>query len=231
VDEVPLGDVPHTQFVELVVRNDVRPERPDEEDADCSSQLTDAVWDLAVQCWAKDPKKRPTADLLCDAIIHLLQTQDVNPQLDSSPATPLVSPGSSLFSAQASPISASTSPSSSGFIPHRVKPSREASLIDLDTEIFQNYTPFTSNQSTPSSRQPSEGTLSSQDPFRERVQILTPPTDLQVPSSPTPPNIAALSLQFDLLGERALPPPLDEGRTAGNDLISTPSRPTSHCSV
>jgi hypothetical protein len=228
VDEVPLGDVPHSQFVELVVRNDVRPEQPDE-DNEGSSQLTDAVWDLAVQCWVKDPKKRPTAELLCDAIVYLLETRDVSPQ-HPSPATSTVSPGSSLFSVQASPISAS---SSLGFIPQRVKPGREASLIDLDMDIFQNYTPFTSTQSTPSSMQASEGTSSSQDadPFRERAQILNSPSDFQVRSSTMPPDIAALSSQFDSLRERPLPPPPDEGKTAGNELIPKSPPTTSHCTV
>jgi hypothetical protein len=55
--------------VELVARKDIRPERPDVEEA---PQLSDAIWELAENCWVKDAKQRPTAGDVCDRISHLL---------------------------------------------------------------------------------------------------------------------------------------------------------------
>jgi len=56
------SELSFSEFVELVVGQDVRPECPDAED----SQLSDAVWRLAEKCWVKDPKDRPTANVICD---------------------------------------------------------------------------------------------------------------------------------------------------------------------
>jgi WD40 repeat protein len=67
--ETPLGGLNLAEFVELVVREDVRPERPDDEDAPC---LSDAIWKLAEMCWVKNPKDRPIASAVCDAITQLL---------------------------------------------------------------------------------------------------------------------------------------------------------------
>jgi hypothetical protein len=47
------------------VHEDVRPEQPD---ADEAPQLTDDVWQLAEQCWVKDPKARPDIKTVCDII-------------------------------------------------------------------------------------------------------------------------------------------------------------------
>jgi WD40 repeat protein len=51
-----------------VVRQDVRPERPDDEDA---PHLLDAIWALAEKCWVKEPKHRPTAGTVCNTLSHL----------------------------------------------------------------------------------------------------------------------------------------------------------------
>jgi WD40 repeat protein len=66
-----LSELTFSEFVELVVRQDVRPERPDDEDA---PHLSDPVWELAESCWVKDPKSRPTASALCDTLSHLVDT-------------------------------------------------------------------------------------------------------------------------------------------------------------
>ena len=58
------------------MRQDVRPDRPDDEDA---PQLSDAVWELAQSCWLKDPKRRITANTACDIIAHVLATATVTP--------------------------------------------------------------------------------------------------------------------------------------------------------
>lgn len=75
MNEIPLGHIAHGDFIELVVKQDVRPERPDNEDIPV---LTDAIWDLAEKCWIKDSQMRPIASTLCDLISYLLET-DVNP--------------------------------------------------------------------------------------------------------------------------------------------------------
>jgi len=50
-NEIPLGHINYCDFIELV-RQDVRPQRPDDEDAPA---LSDAVWDIAEKCWVEDP--------------------------------------------------------------------------------------------------------------------------------------------------------------------------------
>ena len=58
----------YIDFIELVAKRDIRPDRPDDEDA---PQLSDAIWELAKKCWVKDPKQRPTASVVCDLLSHL----------------------------------------------------------------------------------------------------------------------------------------------------------------
>jgi hypothetical protein len=60
-NETSLGEIIFGKLVELVVRQDVRPERPDDEDA---------IWE--VKCWAKDPQSvddtawaKPEDDRVC----------------------------------------------------------------------------------------------------------------------------------------------------------------------
>jgi copper chaperone CopZ len=67
--EVPLGHIEYVDFIQLVVRMDVRPERPGDND---SSEISDSLWSLAEICWAKDPQRRPTALTACDTIHGLL---------------------------------------------------------------------------------------------------------------------------------------------------------------
>lgn len=69
-DEIPLFSVPYADLIDLVVRREVRPERPEEEDR--GRLLPDKVWELAEQCWVTDPHKRPTATQIHDAIKHML---------------------------------------------------------------------------------------------------------------------------------------------------------------
>jgi hypothetical protein len=61
----------YLDFVELVVRQNVRPERPEDEDA---PGLSDEIWALAEACWVKDPRKRPIASALCDALSDVRST-------------------------------------------------------------------------------------------------------------------------------------------------------------
>ena len=91
-NEIPLGHIHTADFVELVTKQDVRPERPENEDA---PQLSDALWALAEQCWIKDPKRRPTAGAVCDAVSHLLNTDIGTHQ------TPVPSPSHLTNSSQA----------------------------------------------------------------------------------------------------------------------------------
>ena len=83
MNEIPLGHVNYANFIELVVQRNVRPERPDDEDA---PQLSDVVWELAKSCWIKEPKERPTAAALCTTVSHLLEiTPIAQPTRDSAP--------------------------------------------------------------------------------------------------------------------------------------------------
>ena len=67
-----------------MARQNVRPERPDNEDA---PHLSDAVWELAERCWVKNPKERPTAKIVCDRITDLLSATVLLPN-QSPPSAP-----------------------------------------------------------------------------------------------------------------------------------------------
>ena len=87
-NEIPLGHINDADFIPLILERNVRPERPDYEDA---PQLSDAVWEVAEKCWMKDPKERPTASTLCDTLSHLLGTTTVIPLLPiSAPSPPII---------------------------------------------------------------------------------------------------------------------------------------------
>ncbi|KAJ7875054.1 kinase-like domain-containing protein, partial [Mycena leptocephala] len=64
-DEIPLTTVPCGDFIELVFRIGVRPERPEEKEC---PWLNDGIWDLAERCWNKDAKARPTARQIHDTV-------------------------------------------------------------------------------------------------------------------------------------------------------------------
>ncbi|KAJ7607963.1 kinase-like protein, partial [Roridomyces roridus] len=57
-DQVPLHLVAYGDFVELVFKQDVRPEQPEEDEF---PNFTGSIWGLAEHCWQKNPKDRPTA--------------------------------------------------------------------------------------------------------------------------------------------------------------------------
>ena len=78
-DEIPLGYL-NENFVELVARQDVRPERPNDEEA---PQLLDAVWALMEKCWVKNPTNRPIVVSVCDTVSHLLETTITRPHVAS----------------------------------------------------------------------------------------------------------------------------------------------------
>jgi hypothetical protein len=73
-NDTPLGHIAYADFLGLVVGEDVRPERPDEDEA---SNLCDEIWELARKCWEKEPLLRPTAESLCETISHLLETRSL----------------------------------------------------------------------------------------------------------------------------------------------------------
>ncbi|KAJ6559757.1 kinase-like domain-containing protein, partial [Mycena capillaripes] len=67
-DENPMSQVAYWDFVEVVFRLDVRPERPELDDC---SKLIDPVWALAESCWVKDPKLRPTSQHIHNIITNI----------------------------------------------------------------------------------------------------------------------------------------------------------------
>ncbi|KAJ7733804.1 kinase-like domain-containing protein [Mycena metata] len=75
-DEIPLAAIPPGDFIQLVYRDGVRPERPDAEEF---PKLHDSVWELAERCWGKDPKARPTARQAHDKIANLLMVEPARP--------------------------------------------------------------------------------------------------------------------------------------------------------
>jgi len=95
-NETPLGDLfSFAQIFELVVRQDVRPKRPNDED---SPQLSNKLWQLAEECWVKDPECRPTASAVCDTLSHLLNTNTITrPLATKSPSHAIILPQAELL--------------------------------------------------------------------------------------------------------------------------------------
>ena len=96
--KVPLGHVPYVDFIELVVNLKVRPNRP----PDDRSGILDDIWPLAEECWSEDPRRRPTAGQVCDAMKLVLEHSKKKvasptirrPSLPPSPQSPrATSPG------------------------------------------------------------------------------------------------------------------------------------------
>jgi WD40 repeat protein len=80
--------VNYADFINLVAQRDLRPERPDAEDA---PHLLDAIWDLAEKCWVRDPKYRPTAIGVCDIVSCILDTAALpQPTSNLSPSHTIV---------------------------------------------------------------------------------------------------------------------------------------------
>ncbi|KAJ7270812.1 kinase-like protein, partial [Mycena rebaudengoi] len=67
-DENPFSNVAYGDFLELVFRRGMRPDRPDDDEC---PKLNDALWELAERCWVQDPKARPTAPEIHDKIMYL----------------------------------------------------------------------------------------------------------------------------------------------------------------
>lgn len=110
-----MSELTFAEFVELVVRQDVRPERPDDEDA---PYLSDGIWELAKRCWVKDPKRRPTASIVCDTLLHLLEI---------APTLLVSTPSSASMSVPPPPL-----PPSQNFVDHRPdSPSSSPSNLTL----------------------------------------------------------------------------------------------------
>ncbi|KAJ7191761.1 kinase-like domain-containing protein, partial [Mycena pura] len=74
-DETPLVNVAHTDFIELVFRLGVRPDRPEIEDA---PRLTDSLWNLAEKCWLQDPKARPIAGQIHALVVDIISEISVD---------------------------------------------------------------------------------------------------------------------------------------------------------
>ncbi|KAJ7351218.1 kinase-like protein [Mycena albidolilacea] len=69
--EIPMSTIPYADFIELVFRFGVRPDRPEEDEC---PRMNDGIWDLAERCWNKDPKARPTARQIHDTIELLMMS-------------------------------------------------------------------------------------------------------------------------------------------------------------
>jgi len=90
--EIPLGHIEYHDFIELVVKGDIRPEYPEDEDLPA---LSPGLWKLAEMCWATNPTQRPTAVGVCDTLSVLRQSPlraPPSPQPTSVPPVPEKSP-------------------------------------------------------------------------------------------------------------------------------------------
>ena len=76
MDDVPLGHIDYADFIELVVRQDVRPERPED---DGGHSFPDQIWELAKSCWVKAPAGRPSADAVFDLLSHFIDAEAGTP--------------------------------------------------------------------------------------------------------------------------------------------------------
>ncbi|KAJ6530021.1 kinase-like domain-containing protein, partial [Mycena vulgaris] len=81
-DENPLSSIAPADFIELVFRLGVRPDRPEIEDV---PKLTAPLWALAQQCWLQESKVRPTAGQVHDKIVDL-----ISQMIAKKPAEPVV---------------------------------------------------------------------------------------------------------------------------------------------
>ncbi|KAF9531187.1 kinase-like domain-containing protein [Crepidotus variabilis] len=61
--KVPLGHLSYSELCDLVVNNEVRPQRPEPEDA---PDLSDYLWNISVKCWRHEAKLRPDAFRIAD---------------------------------------------------------------------------------------------------------------------------------------------------------------------
>lgn len=110
-NEEPLRIVKYVsdaEFVVLVSEQNLRPERPDEENA---PNLTDAIWQLAEQCWMQDPKDRPEAGVICDTIEGVADSSSALSPLSTGKlvALPTPTPTSSSVTLSPAPSAASSS--------------------------------------------------------------------------------------------------------------------------
>jgi serine/threonine protein kinase len=64
-NEVPLGLISPSDFINSVINRNVRPERPNLREA---PQLSDTIWSLAQQCWVKHPHMRPNINTVCETL-------------------------------------------------------------------------------------------------------------------------------------------------------------------
>lgn len=99
MNEVPLGDIGYVEFIELVAEKNLRPERPDNEDA---PDLSDEIWELATKCWVKDARQRPTAKAVANDVSQIMETNQV--AAAAHPQAPYTSPLSVVTPASNSPI-------------------------------------------------------------------------------------------------------------------------------
>ncbi|KAJ7456037.1 kinase-like domain-containing protein [Mycena galericulata] len=86
--EIPMSTIPYSDFIELIFKFGVRPQRPEEDEF---PRLSDGIWDLAERCWDKDPKARPSATQIHDTLQLLMtdlpKTIPVNSLLPSTNST------------------------------------------------------------------------------------------------------------------------------------------------
>ncbi|KAJ7114414.1 hypothetical protein C8R44DRAFT_929253 [Mycena epipterygia] len=174
-DQIPLMAVSHGDFIELVVRLDVRPERP--EDDECP-RMNDGIWDLAEQCWKKDAKMRLTARQVHDKINLLLIGPKIAEQ-QPPPFPPESMPGSWTSTRLSPACPAKTVPS------QQPVPSPSASMLAQTLQLF------TSSKSMPAA----VGTVQSSPSVEQSRQNRTAQTVQTAPKTPTLPKLVRTDLK------------------------------------
>jgi serine/threonine protein kinase len=77
-NEVPLGLISPSDFINSVINQNVRPERPNLREA---PQLSDTIWSLAQECWVKHPHMRPNIPTVCETLqSKLMSTTPSSPK-------------------------------------------------------------------------------------------------------------------------------------------------------
>ena len=73
-NEVPFGHFSPAELRDLVVHQDLRPDRPNNDEA---PQLTEELWQLIEHCWVGDPHGRPTVDFICDRVLSIMNNSQI----------------------------------------------------------------------------------------------------------------------------------------------------------
>jgi hypothetical protein len=82
--ETPFIDLQPTDLRDIVVNHKHRPERPEEEDivdGGGTRLIADDLWALIEVCWDHEPKYRPSANVTCERLSHMMEMRSSAAQI------------------------------------------------------------------------------------------------------------------------------------------------------